>query len=183
MFQWSNRPPEDAHRPGLRLTRAPTKGALVGVIVSTELTGLFTHFQNGRTKPCIGQGCDSCQHANPKRWHAWVAYMDVMTRELCLLEMTAQAAEQLLKYKEKWQTLRGCHFKIGRPSQTPNGRVHLVTQRWADPDEKLVAEPDVQAALYTIWGVVNNIPVFNPRTVPTTDAYPQKPAVSRNGSH
>ena len=78
---------------------------------------------------------------------------DIDTTMHFLFEVTAQAAEHFVQYREAHGTIRGCKFKATRWRQNPNGRV-LIQCKSADLREITIpAAPDLIAVLSILWNL------------------------------
>lgn len=152
-IEWSATPPTDESNYGYRLIRCPAFKALRAIILNSTLLGTRTHYHKARTLPCDGLNCTRCQEGLPWRWHAYLAVLAGENRERCILELTAQSAEQLKPTLAEFGTLRGTEIMIQRPSQKPNGRVRLLARRNGVPHEAWPDEPDVGKIMLHIWGL------------------------------
>lgn len=159
MPAFTNVPPADPRGTALHLIRTPTHQQLRAVITSEDLLGCFTHFWRGRTLPCDVEDCEACRQGLPFRWHAWVSCWTSKPSRHLLFEMTAQAAETLVQYREANNGLRGCEFTAWRPSRKPNGRVCMTTRKSPANDDQLPPGADLVKALSIIWNVA--LPSFN----------------------
>ncbi len=136
--------------------RTPARRPLVGIVTSTDLLGTMTHYFKGRTMPCDRPECEACAKGQPYRWHAYMSALDVNTALHFLFEVTAQAAENFVQYREAHLTLRGCKFKATRWRANPNGRV-LIQCKPADLHEiSIPPSPDLLAVLSILWNLPSN---------------------------
>jgi len=149
-----NLPPKDEMQ-SLPIRRVPTSSNLVALITTDDLLGTFTHFYHGRTIPCERPDCEPCNNGLPYRYHAYVAAYNPTHNTHFIFEMTAQAAEVLVKYRDAHLTLRGCKITAFRWGQRPNGRVILKTEPGPIPVTELPAAPDMIRCLSTLW----NLPI------------------------
>ena len=153
MLDWSNSPPPEASDYGYRLVRTPAYRTLRGICLAHDIVGTRTHFYKSRTKPCLGLDCPECQEGLPWRWHGYLPLLILPSKERVILEITAQAAEQLTALASGYRTLRGLEVTAARPSQKPNGRVVLQARPNGTPPDHLPLEPDVKTILLHIWGL------------------------------
>lgn len=153
MPSFSNVPPADARGVGLPIVRTPHMRNLRAIVTSSDLIGCFTHFWKGRTMPCEGQDCPAHQAGMPFRWHAWLGALLNRDGHHALFEMTAQAAEPFVQYREAHGTLRGCEFDAHRLNNAPNGRVHIVCRLRDCSTIKLPKEPNLIRCLSIIWNI------------------------------
>lgn len=157
MPHFTNAPPTDDHRHALPIRRTPTNGRLEAVITSEDLIGCDTHYYGGRTIPCERPDCEPCNKGVPFRWHAYVSAMDARTRLHFIFEVTAQAAEILIEYRNAHGTLRGCLFEAQRLHHRPNGRVLLRAKPAAIEQMRLHQPADLIRCLCTIWSLGKNL--------------------------
>lgn len=153
MPNFSNRPPDDADRPGIRLVRTPSGHPLVAIVSSEDLVGTATHFHHNRTMPCEGPGCKLCAEGHSWRWHGYFSCVDQSTREHILFEFTAQASDAFRDYREKYSTLRGCLFKATRAGNRYNARVMIQTKPADLAQTYLPPGVDLPKVLCHIWNI------------------------------
>jgi len=153
MINFQPTPPIEATKSPFRLVRTPAKGTLELHVTSDTLLGCYTHFFGGRTVPCSGEGCDACNAGATMRWHGYVAAITVKDQEPILFELTAAASEQLLAYRAKFGTCRGCNCQASRVAPRPNARVKL-RMKPLDQSRVDLAKPfNIVQALCHIWGI------------------------------
>jgi len=150
---WTNAPPSDTSGPALRIVRTPTSGSVAGCITSPDLVGCATHYYQHRTIPCEPPNCPACADGIGWRWHGWVAAILASTNEHIIFEFTATASDYLRRYRDTYNTLRGCIFVASRINARPNGRVIIKTKAHDPTKIQLPAAPDLAAALAHIWGL------------------------------
>lgn len=153
MPTFSTSPPPEPHGNALQLVRTPPIGSLRAIVTSSDMIGCHTHFWHGRTMPCEVENCKPCQEGMPFRWHAWLSALTAKVKQHVLFEVTAQAAEHFVQYREANGTLRGCLFEASRPSRRPNGRVHISTRPACLSDIRIPDEPNLISALSIIWNI------------------------------
>lgn len=151
MPTWTHNPPDDQNKYALTLLRTPPDKPLHAIITSTDLIGCDTHYWGGRTTPCEAPSCPACAAGVPSRWHAYIAIFNPATNRQALFEMTANAADTLVAYRDATGSLRGCEINALRDRRARNGKV-VITTRPADLTKNhLPPEPDVIRALSIIW--------------------------------
>lgn len=153
MPEWTTQPPDEAQNYGYRLIRCPAFKPMRAIILSPSLMGTRTHYTKGRTLPCEPINCEACSAGHPWRWHAYLAVLAGDQKEKCILELTAQAAEQLQEIVKGYGTLRGIEILAERPSRRPNGRVRIVGHMNGSPPNSLPFAPDVKLLMLHIWGL------------------------------
>jgi hypothetical protein len=153
MINWSNEIPDSPAGRPLPLRRTPAAGSFNAIVTSPDLTGTDTHYWGGRTVPCERPNCPACREGIGYRWHAYFGCLQAHTRAHILFEVTAQAAETFVAYRQAHGTLRGCLFSAQRWQRRPNGRVIIQTKPADLAQITLPPAPDVCAALAIIWGL------------------------------
>lgn len=151
MPNWKKDPPKSGDQPALRLTRTPSPGNLIAIVLSDDLIGCDTHFWSGRTMPCEAPECAACREGVPFRWHGYLGCCDPQTRSLFIFEMTARSAEYFKDYRKGYGSLRGAKFRASRWKKTPNSRVVIEIKPSDVPPDSLPTAPDVCAAMSIIW--------------------------------
>jgi hypothetical protein len=153
MPDWSHTPPPVPSDFQYRLIRIPAATKLRAIILATRLTGCRTHFFKGHTTPCEEGKCEACDAGLYWRWHAYIPCICAPGGEKIILELTAQAAEQLSPALAEYRTLRGIEFIAERPARRPNGRIRITCAPGLRPENSLPACPDVATTMLHIWGL------------------------------
>jgi hypothetical protein len=153
MPEWTSSPPPTPTDFTFRLIRVPAFKAVRCVILAAKLTGCRTHYYKGRTIPCEESLCEACLDGHYWRWHAYIPCQVQPTTEKVILELTAQATEQLQPALREFGTLRGLELLAERPSKRPNGRIRITVAPGRRPDNTLPAPPDVTKTMRHIWGL------------------------------
>ena len=126
------------------------------ICLSRSLWGVWTHWINDRTEPCIvpRDKCRGCQKQAPSRWKGYIHVCYQGKNSPAFLEMTPITARMLLNICEPGCDLRGIVFKIerGRGSKA-HMHVGLANVRYAGND--LPQERDPKAVLATLWQMPN----------------------------
>jgi len=150
---FSHAPPTNDRGYGLPIIRTPANGKLELAITTPEIIGCPTHWYHGRTVPCETVNCQACLEAVPWRWHAYLAGILPRTRQHVILEVTAQAAEQIQAYAKTHPTLRNAILTAQRQKNRRNGRV-IITMATGDPDKlHLPNPPDMIKCLSVLWNI------------------------------
>lgn len=167
MVDWSNEVPDSPKGNALPIRRTPAGKPMEAIITSYDLIGCFTHFYKGSTHPCEGEGCKAHAEGIPYRWHAYTTAVDFFTNLHFIFECTAISAEFLTAFREKFCTLRGCHFKATRWGGRPNGRI-LIRTKMADLAERALPEPpDLKKCMARLWSLSDDdveTPTYDPQT-------------------
>lgn len=153
MPEWANTPPPCPHDQQYRLIRAPAFKPLRCLILADKPLGCPTHYYHGRTMPCENPLCEPCSLGIPWRWHSYLPVQVAGTNERCILELTAQATEQLGPALAEYQTLRGIVIIIQRPTKRPNGRVQISVEPGRKPETTVPPAPNIKACMAHIWGL------------------------------
>lgn len=151
MPTYSNTPPAESSGVSLPIVRTPAARPLKAIVTSDDILGCNTHFWHGHTVPCDGKDCEPCRDSTPFRWHAYCTAFVPNSSLHFLFECTAAAAEQFVKYRHAFGTLRGCMFEAYRWRQKVNGRIILKTERTAMTDLALPPAPDLEKVLAILW--------------------------------
>lgn len=153
MLDWTNQVPDNPRGNALPIRRTPANKLLEAIVTSYDLIGCYTHFWHGSTSPCTGRECRACQEGLPYRWHAYQTAVDFYTNLHMIFECTAMAAEFFTAFRDKYQSLRGCHFKATRWNSRPNGRI-LIRTMMADLAERTIPEaPDLKKSMAILWSL------------------------------
>ncbi len=153
MPTFSSAPPADAQNFNLPLMRCPTKGKLIAIVTSDDLTGCKTHFWGGRTVPCEDLECAACPEGVPWRWHSYLSAF-LPTKGLhFIFESTARATEPFIQYRQAHGSLRGCLFQATRATSRSNSRVNIQTKPADLSVLQLPEAPQIPLVLATIWNM------------------------------
>lgn len=153
MVEWTNQLPSSDDRQSLPIRRTPGTKTLKAIVTSEDMIGTFTHYYRGRTSPCERPDCEACNSGMPYRYHAYVGCWDPMSNLHFILEVTAQAAEHLVKHRTQHTTLRGCEISAYRWGKRSNGRVILRCTKSVVPVTSLPAPPDLKKCLSVLWNL------------------------------
>lgn len=123
-------------------------------VLSRKIYGAMTHYVGSTVRCLSSQGhCIWCQTGKPRRWIGYLAAFDQIKRQICLLELTHKAAEDLERQAENYPTLRGLWIQLGRKKNRPNGEVeiqHIEPVKLA-PNQTMPEEFSVGEQLDRIW--------------------------------
>lgn len=126
---------------------------MVAIITCDDLIGCPTHYYKGRTQPCSAPDCEACREQVPWRWHGYVSALNTVTHEHFIFEMTAQATDALVAYREQHGTLRGCVFEARRLHARQNARVILRCTPADLQKISLPKPPKLEHALSILWNL------------------------------
>lgn len=155
-INWDNRPNHSHRANKLKLIRTPRAGKINAVILSTHATGVWTHYFGNRTIPCLDSGCQGCEHKRQRRQHCYVSIWFPEEDKRELFECTAEAGHELLCMAEENQPIRGRTIRAWRTGRAANSPVEIELGPDLSHKYKLPPEPDVPAALRTIWHLTND---------------------------
>ena len=135
------------------LVRVGPGGKFKAVILSTCLLCRRTHWWNGRTCPCWGDGCAACAVNTEARWHAYLAVIDQHSAKIQIIELTAKAVKPVRDWIDDFGSCRGALLELNRVTKKPNGRLFASLSRGPIAVELLPPSPDVERLLNKCWGV------------------------------
>jgi hypothetical protein len=167
-ISWNHEPPQEKAWGHCRLLRTPTGKELRGIITSHQLFGCRTHFSTGRTLPCLGNDCKPCADGSSWNWHGYISLYEPTHGSTCILEITDQAAQQLLRQAKAFGTLRGLMLSASRAAKRPNGRVVISIEPHSFPAEALPPPIDLISYLEHMWGIdaAATPPIIDEATIP-----------------
>jgi hypothetical protein len=145
--------PPDAGRDTIPIVRVSGTASKLCIATSETYWGCWSHWYNGRTRPCTDPACEPCQNGSPRRWHSYTAIYSPGNHSQHILELTAQATEHLANYRLAHGTLRGAAITVRRATQKPNSRIILECH---PADQRSITLPrglDLVRALATLWGI------------------------------
>ena len=157
MPEWSQNAPTVPTAFTFRLIRVPANKPIRCVILSPHPIGCRTHFFKGHTMPCEEEKCEACQQGIYWRWHAYLPCLCLPAGEKIVLELTAQAFEQLSPALSEYRTLRGIEILAERPSRRPNGRIRIAYAPGLRPESSMPEAPDVALTMQHIWGLDDKV--------------------------
>jgi hypothetical protein len=120
---FSERPPSTAGLPHIQIVRAPSSGELRVLATSTKPLAVKTHWWQGQTFPCVESDCPGCAAKRPGEWHVYAGGIRSNDRAPVIVEFTHGASEQIYKWLDSGEPLRGTILAISRAQKRANGRV------------------------------------------------------------
>jgi hypothetical protein len=151
---FQRRPSEGVKPQQWRIKRCGATEKLIGVCLSHDIFGCYTHWYRGRTMPCVDEKtCEACLQGVEKRWHSWFAGMLRNSEEKLIIEITARSVEPFDTFFCEHRTLRGANFELSRPSSRKNGKVHVRLKMSAVPSEQLPKAGGLEQMLLRMWEV------------------------------
>jgi hypothetical protein len=98
-------------------TRQPLAGERLELCVLEAKVGWYlTHFQLGRTKPCLGEMC-ACQQADktvPTRWQGYVLATELPRSGVVLAVLTRNCYDTCPELRDTSKSLLGAHLILTR---------------------------------------------------------------------
>lgn len=152
-LRWTNRPTKAIGHPRFEIVRAPKKGALIGVCLSGEVTGIMTHWTGAKTQPCRNVQCRQCELQVELRWKGYVWFRVEKAEVISILEITPLAGEQFGLYFDKWRTLRGSIWCLKRLNGKANGPVNARCKAPEGDASTLPGMPSLSKVLKKIWNL------------------------------
>ena len=177
---WQRRPTKQDAEREYTIIRTPARGMLYLTIISGDMVGRVTHFDNScrRTVPCVGEGCDNCGRGIRKEWHGYLACWHEERMRKVILEVTAGPGRFIGEVYDRMRSLRGVQICLGRKDGRVNGEVWIKRHADVVPDAKLPTASDLRPILLRMWQVtklVETVPVKirKPRLAATGTEGPQ----------
>lgn len=123
------------------------------VLVSQSLLGVFTHWIDGRTRPCLGsrEECVGCDLKLPRRWKCFLGAFNPASGRLGILEVTQEAFLRCRQLNEDSGKLRGLTVRLIRTGLAKNARVTALVGARVTAGATVPPSFDVKAALERVW--------------------------------
>jgi len=151
-------PPPDRRLPHkIPIEAAPKDGSVLYFwSLSCDILGVFTHWWEGRSIPCIGrdQGC-VCGVRNiwvATRWRGYLAAWHDEWERFFIAEVTDQAVRESKSVCDlAFEDLRGRKFALRRLGKNRNAKVQIELCSTKRLEYELPAAFDLREALARIW--------------------------------
>jgi hypothetical protein len=126
-----------------------------GLVYSSAVLGVNTHWVGGRTHPCLGTGPECIGHAEgvPVRWKGYLFGHSDQLHRPCLFELSADAVRKSLQLRDRGCCLRGAMIRLSRVGPNINSPVSVELRLDVRPQSCPEEEPDVMMWLCVIWGI------------------------------
>lgn len=149
---WSPGPDPD-RRPYYPIYSPTTDRDVAVVVLSQDVTGVYVHYYNHRTRPCLASRdlCEGCDLRYPRRWKGYLACWDKSRGRLCLAQLTQEAFLRTAGLHALRGKLRGCVLRLTRAGASRNSRVNAQVKPVTWEEGLLPPAFDVKAALERIW--------------------------------
>jgi len=122
------------------------------VLTGTSITGVLTHWQRGRTMPCAGKSCWCHEENIPARWKGYISCIRAPGGVEALLELTENAAQQLVEQTPDARDFRGIKCRVKRRTNKPTAPLDVVLEEFPCPI-KLPPAVDPIPLLLRVWGL------------------------------
>lgn len=152
---FSSRPTAEEGGARVSIVRTPAGRSMSMIVLSHDAVGVYTHYYRGLTRPCMGGGCEACEHDSSMRWHGYLGVQGMKSGDLGVFEFTAPGADACDQFLKLHGTLRGAQLIASRAGQRENSRIVL---RFSTSDRApllLPAAPDVRQFLFRLWSVTS----------------------------
>lgn len=145
--------PDPDRRPFYPIYSPTTDRDVLVVLLSPDLVGVFVHYYNHRTRPCLGnkEACEGCDLRYDKRWKGFAAAWDKDKGRLCLVQVTQEAFLRTPAFHHNKGSLRGMVLRMTRAGASKNARVTATLKPATWADGVLPPAFDVKAALERVW--------------------------------
>jgi len=155
-IQWDDSGPQD-RGPFIPIMSPRPGQQLRCLITSADWQGVYTHFHESRTTPCLGDdlACEGCYRRRAKRWKAYVAGIMAGVGRQCLVELTIGALDSCDELKHSRGNLRGRYIILWRANMARNAPVRCKLEDFRG-DLHIPAPFDIHAALCRIWGITQH---------------------------
>lgn len=151
-IRWAAVPPPKRSRVYAELVSPVSRAGFCGICLAPEIVGVFTHYQDGRTRPCAGSECWCHREGRQPRWKGYMPILLFPGEKTCLFEITENAASQMLPWFDPKEGLRGVHFHAKR--RTNKSRSPVDVERKPYTYAKFLPVPfDPVPVLLNLWGV------------------------------
>jgi len=152
-IQWDNEGPGQRDQFIPILSPRPHQ-KLTCLITSERWEGVYTHYFDGRTRPCTGDElhCDGCYRKLARRWKAYLCAVTFGSGRRCIIELTQGAMESCEQIIDRTTNLRGRRIVLVRQGEAKNGPVRCRLE--ASTSDLFVPPPfNLHKALCVVWGI------------------------------
>lgn len=134
------------------ILRVKPNGVRNVVILSHYFAWTPLHYWRRRSTPCLGKGCEACEHGEAPRPKGYAAVTGKNDTKIWLLEVTENCAVPITAQMELRTTLRGCVVALSRLEQRANGKLSIEFGGKSIDGTLIPQAPDVEEVLRRIWG-------------------------------
>ena len=171
---WDDAGPSSVPRIAIQVFRVPPTGKAF-IRFLGNVVGVWTHWLEGRSTPCLGKECRHCLEGVPQRWKGyapalwWKVWLDQKTgkQQGKWLAVVVEITEGLTELKGR--PLRGQVIELRRPGKRRNGPLEFsALDKPAAGD--LPDAFDVRPILERLWGCRKRVvPAGQDGEAPTAD--------------
>lgn len=150
---WTTAPPS-GRQPYFPIVRVRVGDTQHAVILSHHMLGVYQHYDQVVTVPCIGRdnGCRPCLAGLSWRWYGYVFVLLPGSGKIGIMQITSGAVEKNPALADTSASLRGRYVKAYRRGRAVNGPLTVDLGK-ASGLENLPTTPDLKAALLRLWGI------------------------------
>jgi hypothetical protein len=160
---WQDKPPSVADVRGYAFVYPRVGRAVEAVLLGEEVAGVWLHWQQDRTVPCLGAACKVDHERSKALWHGYIAAKTPRLLVPTILGVSAEAAGQLEYLASLYYGIRGLRVRLSRKS---NKKSRVVVELLQEAKVKeLPPAFDVRPYLMALWGLADKpaeVPVLAP---------------------
>jgi hypothetical protein len=110
------------------------------------------HFDHGRMRQCVGAACEHCAHGTGKQIRYVVSVVDLESRQLGVVEISASLADDIKVAAERNGGLRGLLMSMGKASKAKQSRTEVQFMGDVPPEWTFDLEPlNLREVLEKTW--------------------------------
>lgn len=151
-ISWAENPPVVRSKVYAELVWPIDRLGIHAICLNPSITGVYTHYVDGRTRPCAGKDCWCHREKRTPRWKGYIPILRCPSRKVQLLELTENAGQSLTRVSSAPKFLRGIHFHIFRRTNKLRSPVDVTVEPATFPHE-LPLGFDPVPVLLNLWGV------------------------------
>lgn len=181
--QFSASAPKDKTRPHIDLVRCPPTSTRPYLVTADNVVGCEVYWMAGRSNPHLAASpeqiangetveCPGCDAGKHHRFVAWLTCWDEQKLQHIILEVSANASEQIGTYRHQYGTLRGARIVLSRKNQRYNGTMTATLSQSALHLEAIPAAFDLIEQLEFLWQCPNKSDkavMVTPREIPAKE--------------
>lgn len=123
------------------------------IVLSTKITGAWTHFNGRRSNICAGKSCKMCETIGPPRWYGYVCTLAPKTGNKHLVEFTPRCLDPIQEWTAEHGQLRGAVLVLWREGTRINSPLAARCHESTMAMDKLPQPFDVREKLRVLWGL------------------------------
>lgn len=137
------------------VTISPTE-PLEGVVVSTKVMGIMTHWDGKRTRPCLDTdgsgGCPGCDAQQPSRYQGFLELRTKYGQKNVFVALTPGAADEL-EESHGSVLLRGRTVRIWRERRSKRSPLRVMVLQEVPVKSNVPKETSLEETLRRIFGM------------------------------